>query len=86
MRLQDEYGVVLKCVLIIELIWVANMEKWEENHLSGQFSKGGTSTKQSGTGTTLVMSIGTGTGTGTPLLYFDQHSYCGHNLVISYPI
>ena len=27
------------------------MEKWEKNHLSGQFSKGGTGTKQSGTGT-----------------------------------
>ena len=39
------------------------MEKWEKNHLSGQFSKGGTGTKQSGTGTTLVLSTGTGTGT-----------------------
>ena len=39
------------------------MEKWEKNHLSGQFLKGGTSTKQSGTGTTLVLSTGTGTGT-----------------------
>ena len=37
------------------------MEKWEKNHLSGQFSKGGTGTKQSGTDTTLVLSIGTGT-------------------------
>ena len=37
------------------------MEKWEKNHLSGQFSKGGTGTKQSGTGTTLVLSTGTGT-------------------------
>ena len=27
------------------------MEKWEKNHLSGQFSKGGTGTKQSGIGT-----------------------------------
>ena len=27
------------------------MEKWEKNHLSGQLSKGGTGTKQSGTGT-----------------------------------
>ena len=27
------------------------MEKWEKNHLSGHFSKGGTGTKQSGTGT-----------------------------------
>ena len=39
------------------------MGKWEKNHLSGQFSKGGTCTKQSGTGTTLVLSTGTGTGT-----------------------
>ena len=37
------------------------MEKWEKNHLFGQFSKGGTGTKQSGT--TLVLSTGTGTGT-----------------------
>ena len=37
------------------------MEKWEKNHLSGQFSKGGTGTKQSGTGTINVLSTGTGT-------------------------
>ena len=37
------------------------MEKWEKNHLSGQFSKGGIGTEQSGTGTTLVLSTGTGT-------------------------
>ena len=37
------------------------MEKWEKNHISGQFSKGGTSTKQSGTGTISVLSTGTGT-------------------------
>ena len=37
------------------------MEKWEKNHLSRQFSKGGTGTKQSGTGTTLVLSTGTST-------------------------
>ena len=49
------------------------MEKWEKNHLSEQFSKGGTGTKQSGIGTTLVLS----------LLYFDQCSYFGHNLVIT---
>ena len=47
------------------------MEIWEKNHLSGQFSKGGTGTKQSGTGTTLVLSTGTDTGIGTPLLCFD---------------
>ena len=58
------------------------MEKWEKNHLSVQFSKGGTGTEQSGTSTTLVLS----TGTGTPLLCFDQRLYFGHNLVISYPI
>ena len=49
------------------------MEKWEKNHLFGQFSKGGTSSKQSGIGTTLVLSIGTGTGTHAlfgPLLVF----------------
>ena len=39
------------------------MEKWEKKHLSGQFSKGGTGTKQSGTGTICVLSTGTGTGT-----------------------
>ena len=37
------------------------MEKWEKNHLSGQFSKGGTGTEQSGTCTTLVLSTGIGT-------------------------
>ena len=37
------------------------MEKWEKNHLSGKFSKGGTGTEQSGTDTTLVLSTGTGT-------------------------
>ena len=58
------------------------MKKWEKNHFSGQFSKGGTGTKQSGTGTTLVLS----TGTGTQYSISDQCSYFGHNLVISYPI
>ena len=41
------------------------MEKWEKDHLSGQFSKGGTGTKQCGTGTIFVLSTSTGTGTGT---------------------
>ena len=41
------------------------MEKVEKNHLSGQFSKGGTGTKQSGTGTISVLSTGTGTDIGT---------------------
>ena len=50
------------------------MEKWEKNHLSVQFSKGGTGTKQSGTGTTLVLSTGTGTGTGTHALFWTSVS------------
>ena len=33
------------------------MEKLEKNHLSGQFSKGGTGTEQSGTGTGTHCSI-----------------------------
>ena len=37
------------------------MEKWEKNHLSGQFSKGGT-------GTALVLSTGPGTGTHCSIL------------------
>ena len=41
------------------------MEKLEKNHISGQFSKGGIDTKQSGTGTISVLCTGTGTGTGT---------------------
>ena len=48
------------------------MEKWEKNHISGQFSKGGTGTKQSGTGTTLVLS--TGTDTGTHALFWTSFS------------
>ena len=44
------------------------MEKWEKTHLSGQFSKGGTGSEQSGTGTTLVLSTGTGTGTHCSIL------------------
>ena len=60
------------------------MEKWEKNHLFGEFSRGGTGTKQSGTGTTLVLSTGTGTGTSCSVL--DQLDYFGHNLLISYPI
>ena len=62
------------------------MEKWEKNHLSGQFSKGGTGTKQSGTGTISIMSTSTGTGTGTQCSILDQCSYFGHNFLISYPI
>ena len=60
------------------------MEKWEKNHLSGQFSKGSIGTKQSGTDIISVLS--TGTGTGTRCSISDQCSYFYHNLVISYPI
>ena len=51
------------------------MEKGKKNTHSGQFSRGGTGTKQSGTGTISVL-----------FFYFDQRSYFGHNLVIYYPI
>ena len=37
------------------------MEKLEKNHLFGQFAKGGTGTKRSGTGTAMVLSTGTST-------------------------
>ena len=37
------------------------MEKWEKNHHSGENSRGGTGTEQSGTGTDCVLSTGTGT-------------------------
>ena len=50
------------------------MEKWEKNHLSGQFSKGGTGTEHSGTGT------------GTHFLFLDECSYFSHKLLISYAI
>ena len=49
---------VLKCVMLIELVWVEKYGKREEKPPLWQFSKGGT-------GTTLVLSTGTGTGTGT---------------------
>ena len=42
---------VLKCVMIIELVWVENMEKGKKNPHSGQISRGGNGTEQSGTGT-----------------------------------
>ena len=51
------------------------MEKGKKNTHSGQFSRGCTGTKQSGTGTISVM-----------FFCFDQRSYFGHNLVIFYPI
>ena len=47
----------MKCILIIELIWVEKYGKMGENHHSGEISRGGTTTEQSGTGT----DIGTGT-------------------------
>ena len=60
---------VLKCVLIIELVWV---EKWEKNHHLWEILRGGTGTKQSGTGTISVLSTGTyrifGTGTQCSIL------------------
>ena len=46
------------------------MEKWEKNHHSGETSRGGTGTKQSGTGTDCVLSTSTGTGTETSI--FDS--------------
>ena len=51
------------------------MEKGKKNTHFGQFSRGSTGTKQSGTDTISVM-----------FFYIDQRSYFGHNLVISYPI
>ena len=35
------------------------MGKWEKNHYSGENSRGGTGTEQSGTGTDCVLSTGT---------------------------
>ena len=51
------------------------MEKWKKNTHSGQNSRGCTGPGQSCTGTDSVL-----------FFYFDQHSYFGHNLLISYPI
>ena len=62
------------------------MEKWEKNHILWEISRGGTSTKQSGTGTISVLSTSTSTGTGTQCSISDQCSYFGYNLAISYPI
>ena len=53
------------------------MEKWKKNTHSGQNSRGGTGTEQSGTGTGTVDVM---------FFYFDQRSYFGHNLVIFDPI
>ena len=65
MRLEDEYGVVLKCILIIELIWVARYGKWEKNHHYGEILRGGT-------GTDCVLSTGIDTGTGTQCSILDS--------------
>ena len=51
------------------------MEKGKKNPHSGQISRGYTGTDQSGTGTVSVL-----------FFCFDQRSYFGHNLVLSYPI
>ena len=51
------------------------MEKWKKNTHSGQNSRGCTGTGQSCTGTGSAL-----------FFYFDQRSYFGHNLLISYPI
>ena len=74
MGLQDEYGVVLKCILIIELIWVEKYGKLGEKHHYGENSRGCTGTEQSGTGADCVLPL---------VLYFDQCLYFDHNLVIS---
>ena len=65
MRLQDEYGVVLKCILIIELIWVEKYDKMGEKPPLWKFSRGGT-------GTDCVLSTGTDTGTGTQCSSLDN--------------
>ena len=51
----------MKCILIIELIWVEKYGKMGETHHSGENSRGGTGTEQSGTGTDCVLPTGTGT-------------------------
>ena len=51
------------------------MEKGKKNTHSGQFSRGGTGTEQSGICTISVI-----------FFFFDQCSYFGHNLLISYLI
>ena len=51
------------------------MEKWKKNPHSGQNSKAFIGTGQSCTGTGSAL-----------FFYFDQRSYFGHNLLISYPI
>ena len=53
------------------------MEKWKKNTHSGQNLRGGTGTGTVQSGTFTV---------GVLFFYFDQCSYFGHNLVISYPI
>ena len=65
------------------------MEKWKKNTHSGQNSRGCTGTGQSriGTGQSCTSTVQSCTGTGSVLFsYFDQRSYFGHKLLISYPI
>ena len=47
------------------------MEKGDKNHHFWTISRGGTSTKQSGTGTISVLSTGTGTGISTQCSILD---------------
>ena len=63
------------CIWSIELIWVSTSGKMEEKTHSAQNSRGCTGTNQSCTGTGSAL-----------FFYFDQHSYFGHNLLISDPI
>ena len=63
------------CIWSIELIWVSTYGKMEEKHTFWVNFRGGTGTEQSDTGTVIAL-----------FFYFDQRSYFGHNLVISYPI
>ena len=58
------------------------MEKWDKNHHSGEISRGGTGTKQSGTGIPIVF---------CPLVPVPNALFWTvfvfwHNLVISNPI
>ena len=65
------------------------MEKGEKNHNFWEILRGGTGTKQSGTGTISILSTGIGTEFSVPVpnvLFLNQCLYCGHNLVISYPM
>ena len=58
---------VLKCVLIIELVWVEKYGKGEKNHHFWEILRGGTGTKQSGTGAISVLSTRIGTEFSVPV-------------------